>query len=101
MRWEVNGDDPPLEEDSEGEEEKELKEEFPQLQYPQMQDLLEKMCSHDCFFEDWDYQDEKRSIMQDAAPLADAWESAETLKKIFKWGRIPRHFQSVIFFLEN
>ena len=73
-----------------------LWEEFPQFQDDQLQDLLEKLLS-----QDRDYLDEKRSIMQDAAPLAAAWESAEILKKIFKWGKIPRHFQAVIFFLEN
>ena len=78
-----------------------LWEEFPQFQDDQLQDLLEKLCSHDCFSEGSLYLDERRSIMQAAAPLADAWESAEILKKIFKWGKIPRHFQAVIFFLEN
>ena len=80
--------------------EKRLREDFPQFQDDDCVDLLEEVCSHGnvegtCCLE------KRRRILQDAAPLADAWESAEILKKMFKRGEVPPLFQNVIRFLNS
>ena len=80
--------------------EKRLREDFPQFQDDVCVDLMDEVCEHGgvegtCCLE------KRRRIMEDAAPLADAWESADILKKIFRRGYVPSFFQEVIRFLEK
>ena len=82
--------------------EKRLREDFPQFQDDVCVDLMEEVCdSHGEFIEGICCLKKRRRIMEVAAPLTDAWESADTLKKIFRRGAVPRHFQKVIRFLEK
>ena len=78
-----------------------LREDFPQFQDGDCADLLEEVCDSHGNVEGFCCLRKRRRIMQDAAPLADAWESADKLKKIFRRGALPRHFQSVLRFLEK
>ena len=79
--------------------EKRLREDFPQFQDDVCRDIIREVCdSHTgeggvCCLE------KRRRIMEDAAPLADAWESADKLKKMFMKNAVPVHFQKVIAFL--
>ena len=72
--------------------EKRLKKDFPQLQ--ENADCVDLLDDVYCL-------EKRRRIMQDATHLADAWESAEILKKIVKSEAAPRHFLNVIHFLEK
>ena len=69
--------------------EKRLREDFPQFQDDVCRDIIRDVC---CL-------EKRRRIMEDAAPLADAWESADKLKKMFMKNAVPVHFQKVIAFL--
>ena len=82
--------------------EKRLREHFPQFQDAICVDLMEEVCdTHGESIEGTCCLGKRRRIMEDAAPLADAWESADKLNKMFKRGAVPRHFQKVIDFLEK
>ena len=41
----------------------------------------------------------RRRIIKDAQALAEAWQSAENLKKIFRKDELPKHFVAVCSFL--
>ena len=81
--------------------EKRLREDFPQFQDDVCVDLMEEVCDSHGSVEGICCLKKRRRIMEVAAPLTDAWESADTLKKIFRRGAVPRHFQKVIRFLEK
>ncbi len=82
--------------------EKRLREDFPQLQDDICVDLMNDVCAtHGESIEGTCCLGKRRRIMEDAAPLADAWESADKLNKMFKRGAVPRHFQKVIDSLEK
>ena len=76
-------------------------EHFPQFQDDVCLDLMEEVCDTHGFTEGTCCLEKRRRIMEDAAPLAEAWESADILKKLFRRGDVPRHFQKVIDFLEK
>ena len=81
--------------------EKRLREDFPQFQDDLCVDLMEEVCDTHGIVEGTCCLGKRRRIMEVAAPLADAWESAEILKKMFRRGEVPPHFQKVIRFLEK
>ena len=81
--------------------EKRLREDFPQFQDDVCVDLMEEVCDTHGSVEGTCCLEKRRRIMEDAAPLADAWESADILKKIFRRGCVPSFFQKVIRFLEK
>ena len=77
--------------------EKVLIAEFPEFQDATCTAIVESVCDeHDSEYEGLR---KRRRIMEDAQPLAEAWESAEYLKKIFRKGELPRHFEAVCRFL--
>ena len=79
-----------------------LREDFPQFQDDVCLDILEEVCDvHTKFVEGPCCREKKRRIMQDAAPLAEAWESADNLKKMFRTSAVPAHFHQVILFLNR
>ena len=86
--------------------EKRLREDFPQFQDDECVDLLKEVCDTDSFdshsgsVEGTCCMEKRRRIIHDAAALADAWVSAEILRKIFRRGGIPVHFNKVIRFLD-
>jgi len=81
--------------------EKRLRENFPKFQDDVCVDLMEEVCDTHGGVEGTCCLEKRRRIMAEAAHLADAWESADKLKKMFKRGAVPRHFQKVIRFLEK
>ena len=79
-----------------------LREDFPQFQDDVCLDILGEVCDlHTKFVEGACCREKKRRIMQDAAPLAEAWESADNLKKMFRTSAVPAHFHQVILFLNR
>ena len=79
----------------------ELMEHFPQFQDDVCVDLMEEVCDTHGSTEGTCCLKKRRRIMEDAAPLADAWESADVLKKLFRRGEVPLHFLKVARFLEQ
>ena len=81
--------------------EEDLENDFPEFQDDTCKVILQHVCEHDdegilCLVK-------RRRIMDDAIHLAEAWESAENLKKLFrKSGNVlmPKHFSYVCRFLE-
>ena len=82
-------------------EEEELKDDFPQFQDDLCIDLMEEVCDTHGAVEGRCCLEKRRRIMEDANHLLDAWMSAGILKKMFKRGEVPRHFQKVIEFLDK
>ena len=81
--------------------EKRLMEDLPQFQDDVWVDIMEDICDTHGSVEGTRCLKKRRRIMEVAAPLADAWESADKLKKMFKRGEVPPLFQKVIRFLEK
>ena len=95
-RWdELREQQNEIEEMEEGE--KDLIAEFPEFQDAACTAIVESVCDeHDSESEGLR---KRRRIMEDAQPLAEAWESAEFLKKIFGKDKLPSHFAAVCRFL--
>ena len=78
--------------------EEELENEFPDFQDATCKAILEHVCEHDsegiCCLR------KRRRIMQEAESLAEAWESAENLKKLFRKNKIPNTVWHVCQFLK-
>ena len=81
--------------------EEKLIEDFPQFQDDVCLDILEEVCYSHGSTESTCCLRKRRRIMEDAAPLADAWESTDNLKKMFRKGEVPKLFQKIIDFLEK
>ena len=81
--------------------EKRLREDFPQFQDDVCVALMEEVCDTHGSVEGTCCLEKRRRIMEDAAHLADAWESAEILKKMFRRGEVPPLFQKVIDYLDK
>ena len=62
---------------------------------------MEEVCDTQGSVEGTCCLEKRRRIMEDATPLADAWESADILKKMFRRLGVPRHFQKVVEFLDK
>ena len=87
------------EQDDFDEMESELENDFPHFQDDTCKDILGHVCTHEPEYEGQCCLVKRRRIMDDAQPLAEAWESAENLKKIFR-NKIPKHFLHVCKFLK-
>ena len=87
------------EQDDFDEMESDLENDFPHFQDDTCKDILGHVCTHEPEYEGQCCLVKRRRIMDDAQPIAEAWESAENLKKIFR-NKIPKHFLHVCRFLE-
>lgn len=87
------------EQDDFDEMESDLENDFPHFQDDTCKDILRHVCTHEPEYEGQCCLVKRRRIMDDARPLAEAWESAENLKKIFR-NKIPKHFFLVCKFLK-
>ena len=73
---------------------------FPDFQDDTCKAILEHVCTeHGPSYEGQCCPRKRRRIMDDAQPIAEAWESAENLKKLFRKDKIPKHFVHVCTFL--
>ena len=81
--------------------EEDLENEFPDFQDDTCKAILEHVCTeHGPSYEGDCCLRKRRRIMQEAESLAEAWESAENLKKLFRKNKIPNTFWHVCNFLK-
>ena len=86
-----------MEQQNEIEEMKEdLIDDFPEFQDATCTAIVESDEHHS----EYEGLQKRRRIMEDAQPIAEAWESAENLKKLFRKDKIPKHFVHVCKFLK-
>ena len=77
----------------------ELHDDFPEFEDAVCTAILDEVCDDQCHSEDICCLIKRRRIMYDATDLAEAWESAENLMKIFRKNSLPQHFIKVCQFL--
>ena len=87
------------EQDDFDEMESDLENDFPDFQDDTCKDILGHVCTHGPRYEGQCCLVKRRRIMDDAQPLAEAWESAENQKKLFR-NKIPKHLLHVCRFLK-
>ena len=84
------------------EEEQNLIDDFPQYQDDLCIALLEdEHCDTHGAVEGRCCLRKRRRTMEEASHFLEAWMSADFLKKMFRRGEVPRHFQRVIEFLDK
>ena len=82
--------------------EEDLENDFPEFQDDTCKAILKHVCTeHGPSYEGQCCPRKRRRIMDDAQPIAEAWESAENLKKIFRKNLLPLHFIKVCQFLNT
>ena len=72
---------------------------FPEFQDDTCKAILQHVCEHDSDKKGICCLVERRRIMEDAEPLAEAWKSGCRLKNAYRKDKLPKHFREVCYFL--